>query len=60
MSPQGFSRFRSLHILKNSFGIDGKKFGMLFVGESNHFQVLPNLGTKELSDIYSKIASNEI
>jgi hypothetical protein len=60
MSPQGFSRFRSLHILKNSFGIDGKKFGMLFVGESNHFEVLPDLGTQELSDIYSKIASNKI
>jgi hypothetical protein len=60
MSPQGFCRFRSVHVLKNSFGMDGKQFGMLFVGESNHFQVLPTHGTPELSEIYSKIASNEI
>jgi hypothetical protein len=60
MSPQGFCRFRSVHVLKNSFGMDGKQFGMLFVGESNHFEVLPLHGTPELSDIYSKIASNNI
>jgi hypothetical protein len=60
MSPQGFCRFRSLHVLKNSFGIDGKKFGMLFVGESNHFEVLPLNGDQKLAEIYSKIAANTI
>jgi hypothetical protein len=60
MSPEGFCRFRSLHVLKNSFGIDGKKFGMLFIGESNHFDILPLLDSPELNNIYSKIAQNTI
>jgi len=60
MSPRGFCRFRSLHVLKNSFGIDGKKFGMLFVGESNHFEILPKLEDPELQSIYSRIAQDII
>lgn len=41
IAPSGHSRFRSLHVLKNSFGIDGAVFGMKFLGECNHFEVLP-------------------
>lgn len=60
MSPKGFCRFRSFHILKNSFGIDGKKFGLCFVGESNDFLLLPRPDEPELSEVYVKIAQNTI
>lgn len=40
-TPNGVNRFRSLHILKNTFGADGGKFGMKFLGECNHFETLP-------------------
>ena len=60
MSPKGFSRFRTLHVLKNSFGIDGKRFGMLFVGECNHFEVLPVPTDPKISEVYSKIAQDTI
>lgn len=57
MSPAGFSRFRSLHILKNTFGIDGKKFGMKFLGEVNDFTTLPLVSdTEELRKCYELIA----
>lgn len=59
MHPQGFSRFRSLHILKNTFGYAGKMFGMKFLGESNDFEVLPFPDSKEILEIYSKIAKGE-
>ena len=54
-----FSRFRSLHILKNTYGIDGGAFGLKFTGESNDFQVLPPLSPgheEELNKIYEEIA----
>lgn len=64
MSPKGFCRFRSLHVLKNSFGYDGKIFGLLYVGEVNHFKLMPSLSTPngqiETSEIYSKISDNTI
>lgn len=57
MDPKGFSRFRSLHILKNSFGPDNKAFGMKFVGESNYFETLPHPAKlQELAEVYSRIA----
>ncbi|KKM22044.1 hypothetical protein LCGC14_1629350 [marine sediment metagenome] len=40
-TPAGLSRFRSLHILKNSFGPNGAKYGLKFLGESNYFETLP-------------------
>ena len=59
---KGFSRFRSLHILKNTYGIDGGAFGMKFTGESNHFDVLPKLdeeGEAEMLKIYQEIAQGK-
>lgn len=54
-APSGHSRFRSLHILKNSFGSDGNKFGLKFLGESNHFETLPLPGTAEMDKVYADI-----
>ena len=61
MSPKGFCRFRGLHVLKNSFGMDGIKFGCIFVGEVNHFILLPKPDESgELAYYYNKIATNDI
>lgn len=40
-SMGGEPRFRSLHILKNSYGIDDLKAGLIFKGEIGHFTLLP-------------------
>ena len=55
LHPKGFSRFRSMHMLKNNFGIAGGVFGLRFTGESNHFELLPKPDDPELIDIYSEI-----
>ena len=55
MHPRGFSRFRSCHILKNNFGMDGAMYGLRFTGESGHFETLPLPDTVELDQIYSEI-----
>ena len=56
MHPKGFNRFRSLHILKNSFGFAGKTYGMKFLGEVNDFMILPYPDSEEILKIYSDIA----
>lgn len=38
----GFNRFRSLHVLKNSYGIDNFATALHFMGESGVFKSLPN------------------
>ena len=54
-SPSGINRFRSMHILKNTFGADGLVIGMKFLGECNHFSTLPFPDTIELENVYSDI-----
>jgi len=56
MHPKGFSRFRSLHIVKNTFGFPGKVFGLKFLGESNNFETLPYPNSEEILDVYSEIS----
>lgn len=41
IAPDGGNRFRSLSVLKNSFGLDDKVYGMKFLGECGHFSTLP-------------------
>jgi hypothetical protein len=59
LAPKGFSRFRSLHVLKNTFGIDGGVYGMGFWGEVNHFEVLPQPTSGDLQQVYARIASGK-
>lgn len=59
MHPKGFSRFRTLHIIKNSFGYASKVFGLKFVGESNHFETLPKPDDPAIFDIYSDISKGK-
>lgn len=40
-SRQGFNRFRSFHILKNTYGMDNITTGLNFIGECGHFEELP-------------------
>jgi hypothetical protein len=58
-TPAGLSRFRSIHILKNSFGPDGAKYGLKFLGECNHFETLPFPTDEKLMDVYVKIRLGE-
>jgi len=55
-TPGGLNRFRSAHILKNTFGADGGVFGLKFLGECNHFETLPKLDEEDkLLKEYAKI-----
>jgi len=55
-TPSGHGRFRSVHILKNSFGPNGAKYGLKFLGESNYFETLPFPDDEaKMSEIYMKI-----
>jgi hypothetical protein len=57
-TPGGINRFRSVHILKNTFGADGGVFGLKFLGECNHFQTLPKADdVAEMRKIYAEIHS---
>jgi len=56
-TPGGVNRFRSAHILKNTFGADGGKFGMKFLGECNHFETLPHPDDILMQKIYADIRS---
>jgi len=59
IAPKGFSRFRSLHVLKNSFGFDGSVYGMGFWGEVNHFEVLPKPDSADLQQVYARVISGK-
>lgn len=54
-APSGHSRFRSLHILKNTFGADGCKYGLKFLGEVNHFETLPFPDDPAMDAVYADI-----
>lgn len=55
LTPKGVNRFRSIHVLKNSFGNEGNIYGTKFLGECNHFETLPLPGSIELEEVYSNI-----
>lgn len=60
LTPDGLNqRFRSLHILKNSYGPSQITFGLRFTGEVMDFKLLPLPGTKELDKIYAEIATGK-
>lgn len=39
-NAQGFSRFRAITLLKNSYGMDNAILGFKFVGENGYFEEL--------------------
>ena len=39
----GINRFRSFHLLKNTYGPDNQMFGYQFIGENGIFNELPNM-----------------
>ena len=60
VTPGGYSRFRTLHILKNTFGISDVHIGLKFLGESNWFESLPRHDDEqELAKAYGKIQLNK-
>lgn len=38
---RGYNRFRSIHILKNTYGIDNITMGLNFIGECGYFDEMP-------------------
>lgn len=59
-ASSGFNRFRSFHILKNSFGIDNITTGLNFIGECGHFQEIQEKPNEMLQHHYKKYNSPEI
>lgn len=41
LNSEGFNRYRSLYLLKNTYGISNISLGMNFIGEIGHFRELP-------------------
>jgi hypothetical protein len=56
LTPEGIQRFRSLHILKNSYGPSQLTYGMKFMGEVMHYSLLPLPESKEMEKVYEEIA----
>jgi len=60
VSPTGSQRFRSLHIIKNSFGVDNLTYGLKFLGESMYFSTLPKPSEfTKLAKAYEEIAQGK-
>jgi hypothetical protein len=61
LHPKGFSRHRSLHFLKNTFGFTNVSYSLGFIGESNHFETLPFPDDElAIQEIYANIASGKL
>jgi hypothetical protein len=58
LAPGGENRFRTLSILKNSYGKDDIQVGLKFLGECNYFETLPHPDNDVLAldRVYSDIA----
>lgn len=54
INSQGFSRFRSVSLLKNSYGMDNALMGFKFVGENGHFSELVK-STEMTSELYNNV-----
>lgn len=60
IAPNGENRFRSVSVLKNSYGADDIIIGMNFLGENGFFRELPNADYfKQHPDKYTKAAKFE-
>jgi hypothetical protein len=54
----GHSRFRSLRLLKNTYGMDNLRLGLAFRGDVGIFKELPHKNYMT-DDIYSRVATGE-
>jgi hypothetical protein len=56
VNNKGYNRFRSVTVLKNSYGVDDIRVGFQFVGEVGAFRELPR--AKDMTDDdYNKAAN---
>lgn len=55
-NDRGFNRFRTFHILKNSYGIDNITTGLNFIGECGHFQEIKEKPTEMQAHHYKRYA----
>lgn len=54
VDKKGYNRFRSLKVIKNSFGIDDFEIGYQFIGENGIMNELPNAFEIEMMGGYSQ------
>ena len=56
VTDSGYNRYRSLHVLKNTFGVDDVAAGVLFRGEMGLWEELPKWDDKaDLKIVYEKL-----
>lgn len=56
---KGYNRFRSIHVLKNTYGIDNITMGLNFIGECGYFDEMP-LPSKIDEGTYEELAYPEL
>ena len=54
VNDEGYNRFRSVTILKNTYGIDNAAFGLQFIGECGYYNELPK-ASDMTSQMYDEI-----
>jgi hypothetical protein len=59
LNPSGEQMFRSVKIIKNSYGPKNITYAMKFTGEVMTFDLLPLPGTRELEKVYQEIAQGK-
>ena len=59
LTPSGIQRFRSFHVLKNSYGPSQITYGMRFTGEVMDFKLLPLPNSPDMNRIYAEIAQGK-
>lgn len=59
LSPSGEQKFRSVKIIKNSYGPKNLTYAMKFTGEVMTFDLLPLPGTRDLEKVYQEIAQGK-
>ena len=56
INAKGYNRYRSVHVLKNSFGVDDIAIGLYFIGEMGLWKELPKPEDKaDLNKVYENL-----
>jgi hypothetical protein len=56
INSKGYNRYRSLHVIKNSYGVDDIAMGVFFIGEAGLWRELPKPENKaDLQKVYDNL-----
>jgi hypothetical protein len=53
VNAEGLNRFRSFHLLKNTYGADNQIYGFQFIGEIGRYKELPHPDNMEISTYHA-------